>query len=525
MKTNLSRTILGGVLACLLAALALPFIAFPVAAAPHASTPDLAKIDAYISEQMQADHIPGVALGLVHNDQIVHLRGFGSADQSGRAVTAHTPFLLASVSKSFTALAVMQLVEAGKIELDVPVQRYLPWFRVADPVASARITLRHLLYHTSGIPSSACSTDQVTMTLEQFVRSLGTVVLDRPVGSRYNYCSANYDVLGLIVQTVSGQSYATYVQQHIFAPLQMHDSFASEQEARRDGLAQGYRWLFGVPAPFDRYEAFNVPAGFLVSSAEDMTHYLIAQMNGGRFGSATALSQAGIATMHAPGVALPPGGVQEATGSYGMGWNNGTLAGIPAIWHGGTEVNASTLLLIEPQIHWGAVLLVNANNMIPVDGANTALTSLESAVTRLLAGQAPQASLSLTTLYLIIDGVLVVLSALAIFPLLRLRRWSRRFEQRQQWRPQFIRLGLRLTWDIALPLVLGLGVFSFMSTNAGVTFYDIWIAWPDLSSWLIAICALLLLTGIIRVVLAIRVLRRTAAETPAVTPSPSPSLT
>ena len=156
MKTNLSRTILGGVLACLLAALALPFIAFPVAAAPHASTPDLAKIDAYISEQMQADHIPGVALGLVHNDQIVHLRGFGSADQSGRAVTAHTPFLLASVSKSFTALAVMQLVEAGKIELDVPVQRYLPWFRVADPDASARITLRHLLYHTSGLPSSAC---------------------------------------------------------------------------------------------------------------------------------------------------------------------------------------------------------------------------------------------------------------------------------------------------------------------------------------------------------------------------------
>ncbi len=141
-----------------------------------------------------------------------------------------------------------------------------------------------------------------TMTLEQFVRSLGTVVLDRPVGSRYKYCNANYNVLGLIVQTVSGQSYATYVQQHIFAPLQMHHSFASEPEARRDGLAQGYRWLFGVPTPFDHYEAAAVPAGFLVSSAEDMTHYLVAQMNGGRFGSATVLSSAGIATLHAPAV-------------------------------------------------------------------------------------------------------------------------------------------------------------------------------------------------------------------------------
>ena len=76
------------------------------------------------------------------------------------------------------------------------------------------------------------------MTLEQFVRSLVTVTLDRPVGSCYEYCGANYDILGLIVQTVSGQSYATYVQQHIFAPLQMHDSFATVQEARRDGLGK-----------------------------------------------------------------------------------------------------------------------------------------------------------------------------------------------------------------------------------------------------------------------------------------------
>src|SRR2546421_4640378 len=396
MKTKLSRTVVGGLLACLLAVLALPFIAFPVAAAPHASTPDLAKIDAYVSAQMQTNHIPGVALGLVHNDQVVHLRGFGSADQSGRAVTPQTPFILASVSKSFTALAIMQLVESSKIELDAPVQRYLPWFHVADPVASARITLRHLLYHTSGLSSSACSTDEVTMTLEQFVRSLGTVVLDRPVGSRYNYCSANYDVLGLIVQTVSGQSYPTYVQQHIFAPLQMHDSFASEPEARRDGRAQGYRWLFGVPAPFDLYEAYAVPAGFLSSSAEDMTHYLVAQMNGGRFGSATVLSPTGIATIHAPGVAITEG--SDTGSSYGMGWNNGTLAGIPAIWHDGAEPNVSTRLLIEPQTRWGAVLLENANSFIPVDGANSALTSLEAGVTRLLAGQAPQDSLRLTTL-------------------------------------------------------------------------------------------------------------------------------
>lgn len=468
MKTSLSRTVEASVLACMLALLALPFTVLSVSTAAHAHEPDIASIDAYVSTQMQANHIPGVALGLVHNDQIMHLRGFGSADQSGRAVTPNTPFILGSVSKSFTALAVMQLVGAGKIELDAPVQRYLPWFRVADPVASARITVRHLLYHTSGLPASACETDQVAMTLEQFVRSLATVVLDRPVGSRYGYCSANYDILGLIVQTVSGQPYGTYIEQHIFAPLQMHDSFASEQGARRDGLAQGYRWIFGVPVPFDYYNASDLPAGYLISSAQDLTHYLVAQMNGGRFGSATVLSPAGIATMHAPAVTITEG---EGIGSsYGMGWINGPRAGVPAIWHEGDTVSFQALLLIEPQTHWGVILLVNTNTFIPVDGAsNTALMSLDAGVTRRLSGQSPQASSSLTTLYLIIDGVLVVLSALAVFPLLRLRRWSRRFEQRQRRRSRFIRHGLRLTWDIALPVVLLLGVFFFLTNSSGAT--------------------------------------------------------
>src|SRR6266581_7965298 len=339
------------VLLCTLLLVVVSLTALPVAAAPHAGAPDLARIDAYVSTQMQTNHIPGVALGLVHNDQVMHVRGFGTADQSGRAVTPQTPFILGSVSKSFTALAIMQLVEAGKVKLDAPVQRYLPWFRVADPVASARITLRHLLYHTSGIPSSGypCRADQVTMSLEQYVRSLATLTLDRPVGSRPDYCSTNYDVLGLIVQTVSGQPYATYMRQHIFAPLQMHDSFASEPEAKRDGLAQSYRWFFGVPTPIEDYNLSNVPAGYLISSAEDMTHYLIAQMNGGRFGSTSILSSAGIATMHAPGVPQEGG-----RGFYGMGWVNGPLAGVPAIWHGGNIAHFHALLLIEPQTHWGA---------------------------------------------------------------------------------------------------------------------------------------------------------------------------
>ena len=116
----------------------------------------------------------------------------------------------------------MQLVEAGKIELDAPVQRYLPWFHVADAAASAQITVRHLFNQTSGLPETAdadvgllTSTDTSESVSEQTVRELRAVSLDRPVGAAFAYVNANYVTLGLIVQAVSGQTYESYIQEHV----------------------------------------------------------------------------------------------------------------------------------------------------------------------------------------------------------------------------------------------------------------------------------------------------------------------
>jgi CubicO group peptidase (beta-lactamase class C family) len=111
-------------LALLILTLGLCLLASPIQARPRASTtPDFAAIDAYIAQQIAAQRIPGLALGIVQGDQIIHLTGFGLADASARPVTPQTPFVLASVSKPITSLAVMQLVEQGKIDLDAPVQR------------------------------------------------------------------------------------------------------------------------------------------------------------------------------------------------------------------------------------------------------------------------------------------------------------------------------------------------------------------------------------------------------------------
>jgi CubicO group peptidase (beta-lactamase class C family) len=123
----------------------------PVAINAQDNTLDAAAIDAYIENHMAENQIPGLALSIVHNDESVYTQGYGVAGPDGTPVTPQTPFIIGSISKSFTALAIMKLVEAGEIELDAPVQTYIPWFTLADPEGAKLITVRHLLTHSSGL--------------------------------------------------------------------------------------------------------------------------------------------------------------------------------------------------------------------------------------------------------------------------------------------------------------------------------------------------------------------------------------
>ncbi len=358
MKISVSRTLVSS---CCLCLLALSWLALPAAATHKVEThaaPDFAQIDAYVNAQMQDARIPGLALGIIHGDQVAHLHGFGAADSTGRAVTPQTPFLLGSTTKSFTALAIMQLVEAGKIALDAPVQRYLPWFRVADPVASSHITVRHALNQVSGISTSVglrMFTDSLAETPEQYVRNLRTVTLTKPVGAAFQYSNANYAILGLIVQDVSGAPYETYLQQHILTPLQMKQSFVSREQARGAGLAQGHQSWFGFPAPIDlpTHEA-AFAAGYLISSAEDMSHYLIAQSNGGRYNGASLLSPQGIEAMHT----FAPGS------QYAMGWSKFSQHGETILYHNGDTLDSHSEMFLAPAQRWGVVLLLNEGDGI-----------------------------------------------------------------------------------------------------------------------------------------------------------------
>lgn len=197
----------------LAAALALACV---IGAATAAVPTDFKALDAYLQSELQRAGIPGGALVVVSGNRIVHVQGYGVSGPEGLKPTADTVFQIGSNSKSFTALAVMQLVEAGKLQLDAPVQRYLPWFRIADPQTSTQMTLRHLLNQTSGFSHLEGQVDFANTyagadAMERRVRRLADARLASAPGQRFGYSNINFVVLGCVIEAVTGAPYATYM--------------------------------------------------------------------------------------------------------------------------------------------------------------------------------------------------------------------------------------------------------------------------------------------------------------------------
>jgi CubicO group peptidase (beta-lactamase class C family) len=208
---------------------------------------DIEAIDRFLVRQMSRGRVPGLALAITRGEQVLLTKGYGVA-QDGQSVTPHTQFLLASVSKSFTALAVMQLVEAGRLNLDAMVQTYLPEFMLADPRAAARLTIRHLLYQLSGLADAGFAEGWLPqpVTIAGRVASLHAAHPVSTPGTAFHYFNPNYDVLARVVEVVTGQAFSDYVHTHIFAPLQMAHTTSvvtsAEALAKAQDLAQGTWW-------------------------------------------------------------------------------------------------------------------------------------------------------------------------------------------------------------------------------------------------------------------------------------------
>jgi CubicO group peptidase (beta-lactamase class C family) len=518
--------------ACRIATLTLGiFFALAVAGMAQASatgadaTPtnasDFAAIDRYVKKEMEATRLPGVALGIVKENEIVHLRAFGEADPSGRAVTPQTPFLIASVTKSFTALAIMQLVEADKVELDAPVQRYLPWFRVADPEASSRITVHQLLNHTSGLPSltegeyERIAGPPTEDDLENLVRSLRTTRLTALPGEVFQYSNVGYATLAMIVQTVSGESYGKYLQQNIYDPLRMRQSFVSQSEARRHGLATGYRYWFGVPVPYEwSYSHAELGAGFTISSAEDLTHYLIAQLDGGSYRGAQILSPEGIAEMHKPAVRTTQQG-GPLSESYAMGWFVRDFDGVTTVEHSGVAPNFHADLVLVPENEWGVVLLANGRNELRPEG----ITGIAAGVTDLLVSEELQ-PIPQSNSYLTILKVLVAVDAILligmIWSVVTLRRWHAQPERRPRG---WLRVGGRVVVGLVPYLLWALVCLVGLPQYFRWSLEGLLLEVPDFGYALVLSGAIALIWGVLRTVLMILVLRKRGSPKETGTPA------
>lgn len=333
------------------------------------------RLDDFILTQMETYKIPGLAIGVVRNGEVEYQNGYGVANPDGDPVTPDTPFLLASVSKSFTALAIMQLVEDEKINLNDPVQKYLPWFNVKGE-SSSEITVAHLVYQTSGF--SEYDGNKINRLSnspggrEESVRSLSNVRLNFKPGEGWEYSNINYNVLGVLVQEVSGLRYEDYIREHIFAPLEMDTSFATLTDARDEGAARGYNPFFGVTLAIESYisETVGASAG-LWSSAADMSRYLIAHLGDG---PVLGLTEQGQARLHTPGVEIEPGY------GYAMGWFHAPnfldpeflktlntdlnpMDDLQVLWHEGDWKGYKSMVLLLPGQDYGVVLLMNINDV------------------------------------------------------------------------------------------------------------------------------------------------------------------
>lgn len=467
------------------------------------SSADFERADQYVEAQLQRANIPGAAIAIVGREGILHARGFGVAGP-GRPVTVDTPFVLGSVSKPITSLAIMQLVEAGRIELDVPIQRYLPWFQVVPPEHARAIIVRHLLTQTSGFSTAEGRAqlgrrDASDTALEDRIRDLARARLVTAPGDRFEYSNINYLLAGAIIEAVSGQRYEPYIEQHVFAKLQMLQSFASFATARERGLAQGHHYWFGRPVPSQSAPPrFATAAGFLVSSAADLSRLLRMYLNNGTLDGVRMLVPESVTTLHRPATSL-------RDGHYALGWYVGEIEGRRIVDHDGIAPDYSAFLSLTPDEGWGFALLVNAQNHL--SGPN--IRALPFQVRRLLMGRPPQPIRKGAGLF---SPLLLGLCLLPIVQLVAgihtvyvVRRWK----QNPARQPQSRR---RLVWHGVLPLLASMGLVLLLvvilPTRYDVSFFDVGIFAPDAALVMFVSVALACLWAPVRTLLVLRTLRR-----------------
>jgi CubicO group peptidase (beta-lactamase class C family) len=342
-----------------------------VASSPH-QTGISDDLDQFIPAQMQKWKVPGLAIAIVQNGQVIYAHGFGLRDVKGNLpVTTNTIFAIGSISKSFTSLSMAILNDEGKLDWDKPVRQYLPEFQMYDPVASERMTPRDLISHRAGMAGHDLIWYSSDFSREDLVHRLRFLQSNHDFRSGYHYDNMLVMTAGYLVGKISGQSWEDFVRQHIFQPLQMNSSnFSVFDSQKSSDFAQPYHKdeHTGIVSEIPFHPVGPVgPAGSINSNVEDMARYAIFQLGKGKVGERQVVSESNLSLVHTPQVPMPGGLPSKEIGprSYAMGWVISSYRGHPLWWHNGGIDGFYALLTLLPDENFGMVILTNLLNDDP----------------------------------------------------------------------------------------------------------------------------------------------------------------
>ncbi|WP_312432627.1 serine hydrolase domain-containing protein, partial [Lacrimispora sp.] len=246
-----------------------------------------AAIQSLLDDSCRISGVPGMSISILADDEVFYFSSGYADREKGLTASENTLYELASVSKAFTGMGILLLEEQGRLSMTDSVQNYLPWFALkyqGKPVDMQSLTLNNFLHHTSGLTNGRHTQNipqgNTPDLLQKTVENLVDAELAFPPGEQYNYGTINYDVLGLVIETVSGQSYEDFMREQVFQPLGLHQTYVYKEDARATGqLAQGYRSSFFMTTPYNAPDySGNKPAGYIISCTKDMARWMGIQM-------------------------------------------------------------------------------------------------------------------------------------------------------------------------------------------------------------------------------------------------------
>lgn len=320
-------------------------------------------IQTLLDDACRISGVPGMSISILANDEVLYYSSGYADREKGLSASENTLYELASVSKAYTAMGILLLEKQGLLSMTDTIQKYLPWFTLkyqGKPVDMQRVTLNNFLHHTSGLTNGSHSQNipqgNTPDMLQKTVEMLVDAELSFYPGEQYNYGTVNYDVLGLVIEIVSGQSYEDYMRKQVFQPLGLYQTYVYKEDAQATGqLAQGYRSSFFMTTPYDAPEyAGNKPAGYIISCTKDMARWMGIQM--GIIKDIPEIFREVIETSH-----KGDRSVSDVNGMfYAAGWSVNSDQTI--IEHSGGNPNFATKVVILPKERTAICLLTNGTN-------------------------------------------------------------------------------------------------------------------------------------------------------------------